>query len=113
MTCRYVDVMAGSWHYFQYGEGHRHLGRALVDEDVVKVAVAEANEVAGHGVDGRGARVCQPLLKPGRRLTEVLQEEVVQAWREPCAHLHACHVRAMSNAPCQAGSDFHIKPVIN
>lgn len=70
-------------------EKRKDLGGALIDEDVVEVAVAQADEVAGHGVDGRGACVRQPLLKPGRRLPEVLQEEVVQARREPRTHLHA------------------------
>ena len=63
------------------------LGGASVDEDVVRVAVAQADDVAGHGVDRGGARVRQPPLEPCRRLAVVLQEEVVQHWREARAHL--------------------------
>ena len=58
----------------------------------MKVAVAQANEVAGHGVDGGGARIRQPLLKPGRRLPEILKEEIVQAGREVRTHLHTVSV---------------------
>ncbi len=71
------------------GDNAAHLGGAFVDEDVVKVSVAQADEVAGHGVDGCRARVRQPLLKPRRRLPERLQEEIVQARREARTHLHA------------------------
>ena len=52
------------------------------------MAIAQTDEVAGHGVDSCRARVGQPPLKPGSRLPEVLQEEVVQARRVPGAYLH-------------------------
>lgn len=77
-----------------------HLSGALVDEYIVEVAVAEADEVAGHGVDGRGARVRQPLLKPRRRLPEALQEEVVQARREVLADLRK---RLLQLSKCMNG----------
>ena len=70
------------------------------------MAVAQADEVTGHGVDGGGARVRKPLLKPGRRLPEILQEEVVQAGREVRAHLHA-HVGHTPATP-HASTNSHL-----
>lgn len=77
------------------------LGGARVDEDVVRVAVAEADDVAGHGVDGGRARVRQTPLEPSRGLAVVLQEEVVQHRRKPRAHL-ARPEELPSNSPDQS-----------
>ena len=77
------------------------LGGARVDEDVVRVAVAQANDVAGHGVDGGGARVRQAALEPGRRLAVVLQEEVVQHRREARAHLQRWRSAPLSSQGVQ------------
>ena len=70
-----------------------HLGRPAVHQDVLGVAVAQADEVAGHGVDSCRACVRQAPLEPGARLSEVLQEEIVHARREPGADLHTQAIR--------------------
>ena len=67
-----------------------HLGAATAEEQVVGVSVTQADDVAGNGTHRCGASVGEPLLKPGRRLAEGLQEEVVHARREVGAHLRQC-----------------------
>jgi hypothetical protein len=69
----------------------KYLRRALVNEDVLEVAVPQAYDVTSHGVDSGGARVCQPPLKPVSWLPEVLQEKVVQAGLETRHYLLCTH----------------------
>mmetsp|Transcript_4619 Transcript_4619/g.9991 ORF Transcript_4619/g.9991 Transcript_4619/m.9991 type:complete len:209 (-) Transcript_4619:873-1499(-) len=64
-----------------------NLGGVAVQEDVARVAVAQADDVAGHAVDGHAAAVHDPLLEPGGRVSEPLKEEVMQHGREAGAHV--------------------------
>ena len=65
----------------------RHLCSAAVEEDVLGVSVAEADDVTRDGGDRGGAHVGQTALKPYRGRAEGLQEEMVQHGREAFAHL--------------------------
>ena len=66
------------------------------------MAVTKTDKVAGHGVDSCRARVCQPPLKPGSRLPEILQEEVVQAGCIPGAYLHISQSSVKEKLSCRA-----------
>mmetsp|Transcript_31909 Transcript_31909/g.75814 ORF Transcript_31909/g.75814 Transcript_31909/m.75814 type:complete len:323 (-) Transcript_31909:1318-2286(-) len=65
---------------------HAVAGRA-VDEEVLAVAVPEAEDVADHRPHRRGAREPQPRVGPPRRRREHLEEPVVQHRGEHGSHL--------------------------
>ena len=55
-----------------------HFSRLLVEQDVVAVAVADAEDVAEDRDGGRGARVGEPFGEPVVRVEEAFEEEVAE-----------------------------------
>ena len=55
-----------------------YFARFVVEQDVLAVSVAEAEDVPEDGTGGYGARVCEALFEPDVWVFEAFHEEVAE-----------------------------------